>query len=113
MSLKIIGMGFVFNKGAYLRDFWGNLDFIIVSSAYLTMLQGSADTKVVDEDNPEEGGFNLSALRAFRVLRPLRTITTIKGLRVLVVSVLSALPMMKQTVIVLFFFFLVFAIAGV
>lgn len=95
MCLKIIGMGFVFNEGAYLRDFWGNLDFIIVSSAYLTMLQGSADTKVVDEDNPEEGGFNLSALRAFRVLRPLRTITTIKGLRVLVVSVLSALPMMK------------------
>jgi hypothetical protein len=47
------------------------------------------------------------------VLRPLRTITSIKGLRVLVTSVMNALPMMKQTVLVLFFFFLIFAIAGV
>ena len=62
----------------------------------------------------EEGGeANLNALRAFRVLRPLRTITSIKGLRVLVTSVITALPMMKQTVLVLFFFFLIFAIAGV
>ena len=37
MFLKILGMGFLFNKGAYLRDFWGVLDFTIVSSAYLTI----------------------------------------------------------------------------
>lgn len=37
LVLKIIGMGLVFNEGAYLRDFWGILDFIIVSSAYLTL----------------------------------------------------------------------------
>ena len=39
MLLKIIGMGFVFNKGAYLRDFWGILDFTIVSSAYFELYQ--------------------------------------------------------------------------
>jgi len=61
----------------------------------------------------ESGAGNLNALRAFRVLRPLRTITSIKGLRVLVTSVMHALPMMKQTILVLFFFFLIFAIAGV
>lgn len=37
MCLKILGMGFLFNKGAYLRDSWNILDFIIVGSAYLTM----------------------------------------------------------------------------
>ena len=47
------------------------------------------------------------------MLRPLRTITSVKGLRVLVVSILNALPMLKQTVLILFFFFLIFAIAGV
>jgi hypothetical protein len=36
MGLKILGMGFVFNDAAYLRDFWGVLDFTIVSSAYVT-----------------------------------------------------------------------------
>lgn len=37
MVLKILGLGFVFNKGAYLRDPWNILDFIIVMSAYLTI----------------------------------------------------------------------------
>jgi len=81
-------------------------------SAYFTMLQAPEVQGIVKPD-VESGGLNLSALRAFRVLRPLRTITSIKGLRVLVVSILSAFPMLQQTIMVLFFFFLIFAIAGV
>jgi hypothetical protein len=37
MCLKILGMGFIFSQGAYLRDVWGCLDFTIVSTAYLTL----------------------------------------------------------------------------
>jgi len=37
MCLKILGMGLLINKGAYLRSFWGILDFTIVMSAYFTM----------------------------------------------------------------------------
>jgi hypothetical protein len=37
MVMKILGLGFVFNKGAYLRDPWNMLDFTIVMSAYLTI----------------------------------------------------------------------------
>jgi hypothetical protein len=47
------------------------------------------------------------------VLRPLRAITSIEGLKILVSSVLTALPLLKDTVIVLLFFFLIFAIGGV
>lgn len=32
MMIKIIGLGFIFNKGSYLRDPWNILDFVIVSS---------------------------------------------------------------------------------
>jgi hypothetical protein len=39
MVMKIMGLGFIFNKGAYLRDPWNILDFIIVMSAYLTIAQ--------------------------------------------------------------------------
>lgn len=39
MVLKILGLGFLFNKGAYLRDPWNLLDFVIVMSAYLTISQ--------------------------------------------------------------------------
>jgi len=35
MFLKIFGMGFLFNKHAYLRDAWNVLDFIIVVTAYI------------------------------------------------------------------------------
>lgn len=102
LILKIMGMGFIFNKGAYLRDAWNILDFIIVASAYFTLLFSSSSVS-----------FSLSGLRAFRVLRPLRTISTIEGLKILVTALLSALPLLRDTIIILFFFFLIFAIAGV
>lgn len=44
MAIKILALGFVFNKGAYLRDPWNILDFIIVFSAYLTLFQELSET---------------------------------------------------------------------
>ena len=60
MVLRIIGLGFVFNKGAYLRSYWNQLDFICVVTGFIGM---------VGDD-----GASLSGIRAFRVLRPLRTV---------------------------------------
>ena len=87
MVLKILGLGFFFNKGAYLRDPWNILDFIIVMSAYLTIFQELSSylanggvSEVQTYDSPSTGGLSLNSLRAFRVLRPLRAITSIKGL---------------------------------
>jgi hypothetical protein len=39
MVIKVLALGFIFNKGAYLRDPWNILDFTIVMSAYLTIVQ--------------------------------------------------------------------------
>lgn len=64
MCMKILGYGFIFNKGAYLRDAWNVLDFVIVISGYISMILSG-------------GGVNLSVLRSFRVIRPLRTISSI------------------------------------
>jgi hypothetical protein len=33
--LKIGGLGFLFNKGAYMRDYWNILDFIIVVTGWI------------------------------------------------------------------------------
>ena len=55
---------------------------------------------------------NLKVLRSFRVIRPLRTISGIEGLRVLVSALLSAIPLLRDTILVLTFFFIIFAIAG-
>lgn len=104
MILKILGQGFIFNKGAYLQDNFNMLDFFIIMSAYLSMMQS---------DKGKEGGIQLSSLRAFRVLKPLRAVNNIPGLRLIMSSILSALPLLKDTIVVLMFFFLIFAIGGV
>lgn len=99
MILKIVGLGFVIPKGSYLRDSWNILDFIIVISGYLPLVVSS-------------GAMKLNVLRSFRVLRPLRTISGIEGLRILVSALLSAIPLLRDTILVLTFFFIIFAIAG-
>lgn len=96
--VKIVSLGFICNKGSYLRDAWNILDFTIISSGYLGKVM--------------KGGANLSALRSFRVIRPLRTISSVQGLRVIVSSLINAIPLLRDSLLVLFFFFLVFAIAG-
>ena len=58
------------------------------------------------------GDTSLGGLRAFRVLRPLRFVNNIGGLKIIVSSVMMAIPVLKDTLIVLFFFFLIFAIGG-
>lgn len=39
MIIKILGLGFILNKGSYLRSVWNILDFVIIGSAYLTIMQ--------------------------------------------------------------------------
>ncbi len=40
MIVKILGLGLIFNgKKSYLRDPWNILDFIIVMSSFLTLIQ--------------------------------------------------------------------------
>ena len=98
MSLKVLGLGLIFSKGSYLRDYWNILDFTIVVSAYISILL--------------DGVVNLGVLRSFRVLRPLRTISGIEGLRILVSALISAMPLLGDTLLVLMFFHLIFGIAG-
>ena len=104
MSLKIIGLGFICHKKAYLRDGWNVLDFIIIITSYLPyMLTNESDTS----------SFKLSSLRILRVLRPLRTISSIKSLRNLLVTLFSSMPLLLDILLFLLFFFVTFAMIGV
>ena len=99
MVLKILGLGLILNRGSYLRDTWNILDFTIVLSGYFALFTISS--------------INFTSLRSFRVLRPLRTISNIEGLKLLVSALFSALPLLRDTIIVLIFFFIIYGIAGV
>jgi hypothetical protein len=107
MVLKILGLGFIFGKTAYLKDSWNILDFVIVVTSLMSV--GGEDPAAATE---EESAFNVSGFRAFRVMRPLRTISSIKGLKVLMSALIAAIPLLGDTLTILFGFFLTFAIAG-
>jgi hypothetical protein len=116
MGLKIIGMGFFFPKDSYLKDSWNILDFFIVLTSYVTVFQSMAEVNKASQDvvgeEAQDTKFSASGLRVFRVLRPLKTISSIKGLRVLIQALFSALPLLRDTLMILLFFFIIFAIAG-
>ena len=81
--IKIIALGFVLHKGAYLRDTWNIIDFFIVITSIIEIFASvlSVNAKI-----------NLKALRNMRVLRPLKTINAIPSMRRLVATLISSIP---------------------
>lgn len=108
MMVKIFGLGFLFGPNAYLKESWNILDFVIVVTSYTSYFESAAE-----DGAAASSSFSLSGLRAFRVTRPLKTISSIKGLKVLMQALFQAMPLLYNTVGILCFFFLIFAIAGV
>ena len=98
MALKICAFGFILNKGAYLRDLWNILDFVIVVTSLLPLIITI--------------GFSVNALRAIRVLRPLRTITKVKALKMIVKTLFNSFSLVMDSLIILFMVMGIFAIAG-
>lgn len=96
--LKVVAQGFVLGRGAYLRDSWNMLDFLVVVTALLASVPGMPTT---------------SAIRVFRVLRPLRSISALPGLQHLVVNLLRSVPQLLSVVVLLQFIFIVFGIFGI
>ena len=70
---KIIGMGFIIDKGSYLRDPWNWLDFMVVISSLLTEIPAMK---------------SFSGMRTFRLMRPLRSLTTMPSMRILISTLL-------------------------
>ena len=103
--LKIIAYGFIMTENAYLKDYWNCLDFFVVFVGWISfILEKTMNGKKIS---------GLAGLRAFRILRPLKTVKSVKGLRKLVIALLASISHLAETTIVLFFFFIIFAIAGV
>ncbi|ETL93484.1 hypothetical protein L917_08354 [Phytophthora nicotianae] len=95
--LKIIAMGFVRSKGAYMRDPWNALDFVVVIASLVAILPTIP---------------NVSVIRTIRVLRPLRSLSMIPGMRVIISALLKALPALGNVVVLQIFLFFMFSILG-
>ena len=75
---KVLAYGFVMHPHSYLRDAWCQLDFVVVSLAWLPILF------------PSFG--NYSVIRSVRALRPLRALKRVPGMPVLISSIMAAMP---------------------
>ena len=97
--IKTLAHGFIFNEGAFLRNYWNIMDFLVVFFGYLSYLQFST-------------GVDLKSLRTFRVLRPLRMISSVEGLRLIMEAIISSLPLIGDILLILSFYFVILAIAA-
>ena len=98
MLCKMLAYGLLTHRNAYLKDAWCQLDFLVVSLAWLPILW------------PSMG--NYSFLRAFRALRPLRALKRLPGMPMLVQWILDVMPKMGNVLMLCGFVFLVFGIVG-
>lgn len=102
--LKMSAYGLAYNDDAYFKDIWNYLDFVVVLFGWITLiLEAIVGSKSV----------GLGALRAFRTLRPLKSVKSIEGLRNIVETLVDSMAGLSDILIVLFFFFLLFSVAGV
>jgi hypothetical protein len=98
MSIKMVAIGFFQHKGSYLRDAWNWIDFIVVVSAWLQILN--------------VGGDGLGFLRTFRILRPLRTLNRFPALKGLVSTMFKCVLKLGSLGVLGMFFLVFFGIFG-
>lgn len=102
MIVKIIAHGFLFARGAYLRDLWNIIDFSIIIASIASFTG----------EGPQGDSINFSSLRVLRILKPLKTVKSIKKLRTIVLALLGSLPYLADIMIIVVFTCSVFAIIG-
>ena len=98
--IKAVSLGFALHRGAYLRNGWNALDFIIVIISFMAMAGVGP-------------GKSLRALRTVRVLRPLRMVNKLPELQLVVNALMNSIPAVANVLLICFLFFLIFAILGV
>ncbi|XP_051508518.1 calcium channel, voltage-dependent, L type, alpha 1S subunit, b [Myxocyprinus asiaticus] len=109
--LKIVAYGLLFHEGAYLRNCWNILDFVIVFMGLFTLIVDTINT-IAGVPTEKGGGFDMKALRAFRVLRPLRLVSGVPSLQVLMSSVLKSMLPLFHIALLVFFMVTIYAIMG-
>ena len=101
MIIKAISMGFVMNRGSYLRESWNQLDFTIVIVSWIEFSVAGVEIPVI------------KILRLLRTLRPLRFISHNVTMKIVVVALLESIGAIINVMIVVVLVWLMFAILGV
>jgi len=87
MVFKIIAFGLVLHKGAYWRDPWNVLDFVVVCLSVISIILGSV------------AGIDLSFLRGLRAFRAFRLLGRFQTTRTTVTALFKSIPAVINVVL--------------
>ncbi|KAF6269198.1 calcium voltage-gated channel subunit alpha1 B [Rhinolophus ferrumequinum] len=108
MVIKMIDLGLLLHPGAYFRDLWNILDFIVVSGALVAFafssFMGGSKGKDIN---------TIKSLRVLRVLRPLKTIKRLPKLKAVFDCVVNSLRNVLNILVVYMLFMFIFAVIAV
>eukprot|EP00398_MALV-I-01_sp_L67-1_P000315 gene315-275_t len=104
--MKIVAMGFFWDRNSYLRDVWNWLDFIVVVTGTLSLFLQLASSG--EEQNSE-----LNWLRVFRVLRPLRSLSVLPQMKRLVNTLFMSVPRLGNVAGIMAFLLTILGILGI
>ncbi|XP_029142215.1 voltage-dependent N-type calcium channel subunit alpha-1B-like, partial [Protobothrops mucrosquamatus] len=108
MVIKMIDLGLLLHRGAYFRDLWNILDFIVVSGALVAFAFSS-----FIGGNKGKDINTIKSLRVLRVLRPLKTIKRLPKLKAVFDCVVNSLKNVLNILIVYMLFMFIFAVIAV
>ncbi|XP_006900735.1 PREDICTED: voltage-dependent N-type calcium channel subunit alpha-1B-like [Elephantulus edwardii] len=104
MVIKMIDLGLLLHPGAYFRDLWNILDFIVVSGALVAFAFSGSKGKDIN---------TIKSLRVLRVLRPLKTIKRLPKLKAVFDCVVNSLKNVLNILVVYVLFMFIFAVIAV
>ncbi|XP_054440719.1 voltage-dependent N-type calcium channel subunit alpha-1B [Pteronotus mesoamericanus] len=104
MVIKMIDLGLLLHPGAYFRDLWNILDFIVVSGALVAFAFSGSKGKDIS---------TIKSLRVLRVLRPLKTIKRLPKLKAVFDCVVNSLKNVLNILVVYMLFMFIFAVIAV
>eukprot|EP00826_Nyctotherus_ovalis_P002075 TRINITY_DN10391_c0_g3_i1.p1 TRINITY_DN10391_c0_g3~~TRINITY_DN10391_c0_g3_i1.p1 ORF type:complete len:226 (+),score=35.57 TRINITY_DN10391_c0_g3_i1:645-1322(+) len=100
LVIKVFALGLIVPEGAFLRDPWNIVDFIIVIFGYLQPLKLYS------------ANFDPRPLRAFRLFRPLRAVTGIEGIKAIIGVLSNSLSLLLYVGVIYVFYLILFAVVG-
>uniref|UniRef100_A0A8C4HJW2 Voltage-dependent N-type calcium channel subunit alpha n=1 Tax=Dicentrarchus labrax TaxID=13489 RepID=A0A8C4HJW2_DICLA len=100
----MVDLGLLLHPGAYFRDLWNILDFIVVSGALVAFAFSGTKGKDIS---------TIKSLRVLRVLRPLKTIKRLPKLKAVFDCVVNSLKNVLNILIVYILFMFIFAVIAV
>jgi hypothetical protein len=99
--IKSLSLGFIMDRGTYLRETWSQLDFFIVVTALIDASFSSVNIPFI------------KILRLLRTLRPLRVISHNSEMKTIIVALIHSVSGIMYVGVLLLLVWIMFAILAV